>query len=276
MRKARSFVTWGVAVGVMMSVWSQALAAGESLKVSPVVDRIVAKKELIVGTAASMPPLNMTTKDGEVIGLEIDLARSFANAMEVKLSLSRMRFNELLPALEKGQVDMVLSAVTMTPQRNLKVAFVGPYFASGKSVLTKKKNVELVDEISKMNNPDKVLVALKGSTSQMFVERLIPKAKLVLADNYDQAVAALRNDQAVAMVADYPICMVSVYRYPDAGFATLSKPISYEPIGVALPANDPLLVNWVQNSLNFLEKTGEMENLMARWLKDSSWLNRLP
>jgi polar amino acid transport system substrate-binding protein len=276
MRKARSFVTWGVAVGVMMSLWSQALAAGESLKVSPVVDRIVAKKELIVGTAASMPPLNMTTKDGEVIGLEIDLARSFANAMEVKLSLSRMRFNELLPALEKGQVDMVLSAVTMTPQRNLKVAFVGPYFASGKSVLTKKKNVELVDEISKMNNPDKVLVALKGSTSQMFVERLIPKAKLVLADNYDQAVAALRNDQAVAMVADYPICMVSVYRYPDAGFATLSKPISYEPIGVALPANDPLLVNWVQNSLNFLEKTGEMENLMARWLKDSSWLNRLP
>jgi polar amino acid transport system substrate-binding protein len=276
MRKTRSFLTWGVAVGVMMSVWGQALAAGESMKVSPVLDRIVAKKELIVGTAASMPPLNMTTKDGEVIGLEIDLARSFANAMEVKLSLSRMRFNELLPALEKGQVDMVLSAVTMTPQRNLKVAFVGPYFASGKSVLTKKKNVELVDEISKMNNPDKVLVALKGSTSQMFVERLIPKAKLVLADNYDQAVAALRNDQAVAMVADYPICMVSVYRYPDAGFATLSKPISYEPIGVALPANDPLLVNWVQNSLNFLEKTGEMENLMARWLKDSSWLNRLP
>ena len=276
MRKSRSFVTWGVAVGLMMSLWGQALGAGESTKVSPVLDRIMAKKELKVGTAASMPPLNMTTKDGEIIGLEIDLARSFANAMEVKLTLSQMRFNELLPALEKGQVDMVLSGVTMTPQRNLKVAFVGPYFASGKSIVTKKKNVESVDELAKMNNPDKVLIALKGSTSQMFVEKLIPKAKLLLADDYDQAVASVRDDKAVAMVADYPICMVSVYRYPDAGFITLNRPISYEPIGVALPANDPLLVNWVQNSLNFLEKSGEMENLMVRWLKDTSWLSRLP
>jgi polar amino acid transport system substrate-binding protein len=121
-----------------------------------------------------------------------------------------------------------------------------------------------------------VLIALKGSTSQMFVERLIPKAKLVLADDYDQAVASVRNDKAVAMVADYPICVVSVHRYPDAGFITLGKPISYEPVGVALPANDPLLVNWVQNSLHFLEKSGEMEGLMVRWFKDTSWLSRLP
>lgn len=276
MRKARIFVTLGVALGLMMSMWGQVLGAGESAKVSPALDRIMARKELRVGTAASMPPLNMTTKDGEIIGLEIDLARAFANAMEVKLTLSQMRFNELLPALEKGQVDMVLSGMTMTPQRNLKVAFVGPYFASGKSIVTKKKNVESVDELAKMNNPDKVLIALKGSTSQMFVEKLIPKAKLLLADDYDQAVASVRDDKAVAMVADYPICMLSVYRYPDAGFITLNKPISYEPIGVALPANDPLLVNWVQNSLNFLEKTGEMDGIMVRWLKDNSWLSRLP
>jgi len=132
---------WGVVIGLVMSVWGQALRAGDSPTVSPVLDRIMAKKELIVGTAASMPPLNMTAKDGEIIGMEVDLARLFANAMEVKLTLSRMHFNQLLPALEKGQADMVLSGVTMTPQRNLKVAFVGPYFASGKSVLTKKKNV---------------------------------------------------------------------------------------------------------------------------------------
>ncbi len=276
MRRAKSLVTWGAAVGLVMSVWGQALGAGDSAKVSPVLNRIMAKKELKVGTAASMPPLNMMTKDGEIIGMEIDLARSFADAMEVKLTLSRMNFNELLPALEKGEVDMILSGVTMTPQRNLKVAFVGPYFASGKSVLTKKKNVESVDELSKMNHPDKVLVALKGSTSQLFVEKLIPKAKLVLTDNYDQAVDIVRDEKAVAMVADYPICVLSVHRYPDAGFITLGKPVSYEPIGVALPANDPLLVNWVQNSLNFLDKSGEIEGLMLRWFKDTSWLSRLP
>lgn len=275
MRKVSSLVALMVVLSLMI-VWGQVFAASESTSVSPVLDRILAKKELAVGTAASMPPLNMTTKDGQIIGMEVDLARLFAGSMDVKLTLKPMHFNDLLPALEKGQVDMVLSGMTMTPQRNLKVAFVGPYFASGKSVLTKLENVESVDELSKMNQPDKVLVALKGSTSQMFVERLLPKAKLVLADDYAQAVAMVRDNKAKAMVADYPICIVSVVRYPDAGLTTLGKPISYEPVGVALPANDPLLVNWVQNSLNFLEKTGEYEVLMQRWFKDTSWISRLP
>jgi len=275
MRKVRNFLVLMVAVG-LMTMWCQVFAADKSTRVSPVLDRILAKKELVVGTAASMPPLNMTTKDGQIMGMEVDLAQLFAGAMGVKLTLKPMHFNELLPALEAGQVDMVLSAMTMTPQRNLKVAFVGPYFASGKSILAKSANVESLNELSKMNNPDKVLVALKGSTSQMFVEKLMPRAKLELADDYDQAVAMVRNGKAQAMVADFPICMVSVYRYPEAGLATLTKPLMYEPLGIALPPNDPLLVNWVQNSLNFLEKTGELEALTERWFKDASWISRLP
>ncbi len=275
MRRAKFLITL-MGVVVLISVWGQALAAGQGTRISPVVDRIVAKKELVVGTAASMPPLNMTTKDGQIIGIEVDLARLFADGMGVKLTLKSMRFNDLLPALEAGQVDMVLSGMTMVPARNLRVAFAGPYFASGKSVLTKKANVESVDEIAKMNKPEKVLVVLKGSTSQMFVEKLMPKAKLVLSEDYDQGVRMLKDDKAVAMVADYPICQVSVYRYPDAGLVTLAKPISYEPIGIALPPNDPLLVNWVQNFLHALEKTGEMEHLLERWFKDTSWVSRLP
>ena len=279
MKEMKVKVSWFVVLMVvagLISVCGQVFAAGEGTRVSPVIDRIVAKKELVVGTAASMPPLNMTTKDGQIVGLEMDLARLFAEGMEVKLTLKPMRFNDLLPALAAGQVDMVLSGMTIVPARNLRVAFVGPYFASGKSILAKKANVESLDEIAKMNNPEKILVALKGSTSQMFVEKLMPKAKLVLADDYGQAVAMVRDDKAIAMVADYPICLVSVYRYPDAGLATLSKPISYEPIGVALPASDPLLVNWVQNFLNTLEKTGGMEGLVERWFKDASWISRLP
>ena len=275
MRKRIVVVALAVTVGLMVGL-GQVFAAGEIRSLSPVLDRIMAKKELVVGTAASMPPLNMTTKDGQIVGMEADLARYFADGMGVKLTLKPMRFNDLLPALEKGQVDVVLSAMTITPQRNLKVAFAGPYFASGKSILTKKANVESVDEIAKMNSPEKALVALKGSTSQMFVEKLMPKAKLVLADDYDQAVAAVNKDKAIAMVADYPICFVTVARYPDGGLATLTKPISYEPIGVALPASDPLLVNWVQNVFNFLEKTGELDALAQRWFRDTSWISRLP
>ena len=101
--------------------------------ISPVLDRIQQRGELVVGTAGSMPPLNMTTKDGRVIGIEPDLARYMASSMGVKLRIETMHFHELLPALEAGKVDMVLSGMTITGRRNLKAAFVGPYFISGKS-----------------------------------------------------------------------------------------------------------------------------------------------
>jgi polar amino acid transport system substrate-binding protein len=253
-----------------------AAAPAIGASVSPVIDRIVAKKELVVGTAATMPPLNMTTKDGQIIGFEADVAKIFASAMEVKLTLKSMHFDELLPALQAGTIDMVLSNMTMTPLRNLKVAFAGPYFESGKSILAKKANTAKLGSITDMNSPDKTLVALKGSTSQRFVEKLIPNAKLLLAEDYPQAVAMVREDKAMAMVADGPICLVSVYRYPDAGLTTLDKPLSYEPIGVALPANDPLLVNWVQNMILTIQKTGEMEILLQKWFKSAEWVKLLP
>jgi polar amino acid transport system substrate-binding protein len=270
-----SFIVLMVVV-TLISVWGQAFAADQSKKISPVLDRILTKKELVVGTAASMPPFNMTTKDGQIVGLEIDLANLIADAMNVKLTLKTIRFNDLLSALESGQIDMILSSMTITPGRNLKVVFVGPYFVSGKSILTKQANIDSMNEVSKINNPDKTLVALKGSTSQIFAEKIFFKAKLMLVEDYDRAVAVLREDKVQAMVADMPICQLTAYRYPDAGLTSLKNPLSWEPLGIAIPPNDLLLLNWLQNFLNTIEKDGSLATMGDRWFKDNSWISRLP
>jgi ABC-type amino acid transport substrate-binding protein len=130
-------------------------------------------------------------------------------------------------------------------------------------------------EVHQINNPGHTLTALKGSTSQMFAERFFPKAKLVLTDDYDQAVAMVRQNKAHAMVADFPICQVSVFRYPDAELATLKKPLFYEPLGMALLANDILFMNWLQNSLSTIERSGQMQALMEKWFEDASWVKQL-
>lgn len=243
---------------------------------APVLDRIAKKGELVVGTAASMPPLNMTTKEGEIIGFEIDIAGYMAEAMGVKLKIEPIPFPELLPALESGKVDMVLSGMTITGKRNLNVAFVGPYFTTGKAFLTKIETIAAATEASEINSPNTTLVALKGSTSQVFVENYIPLAKLVLTSSYDEAVDMVLKDEVGAMVADYPICAVSVMRHPDEGLLSVFTQLSYEAIGVAVPAGDPLLVNWVENFLRNLEGSGVLDALRVSWLKSSFWLQRLP
>ena len=275
MRKASSLVAL-MAGFFLVSGWVHLVSAAEITRVSPVIDRILAKKELVVGTAVDMPPLNMTTKEGQIIGVEADLAALFASGMSVKLTLKPIPFNDLLPALEAGQIDMVLSGMTITGQRNMKVAFVGPYISSGKSFLTKSQTLAAVTQATEVNSPDTTLVALRNSTSQQFVETLLPKATLTLVNTYDEGVKMVIEDKVKAMVADYPICVISVFRYPDKGLASLITPLTYEPIGVALPAKDPLLVNWAQNFLTTAETTGTLEGLKTKWFKDASWMTQLP
>ena len=242
---------------------------------SPVLDRIQSRGELVVGTMGNMPPLNMTSKDGEIFGLEPDLARLMAKAMNVKVKFVTKPFNELLPALQNGQVDMVLSGMTITPERNRKVAFIGPYFISGKAFLTKIKTIAYADEAKDANNPDTKIVALKGSTSQAFAEEYLDKTTLFTTGTYDEAVDMVLQDKAQAMIADYPICVVSVYRYPEAGLLSIVTQLTYEPIGIAIPANDPLLMNWTRNTLNNIEGSGILDELKLKWFTEGDWLNKL-
>lgn len=274
MRQWRGLVGCVATVALVLGILEVARAA-DAARVAPVLDRIVSKKELVVGMAADMPPLNMTLKDGSIVGLEVDLATLMAHGIGVKLTLKRVPFNDLLPALEAGQVDLILSGMTMTQLRNTRVAFAGPYFGSGKSILIKQENAAALRSIATMNSPDVALAALKGSTSQLFVERLIPKAKLVPTDDYDQAIAMVLDGKVQAMVADFPICNVSVFRYRDKGLTTLKSPLNYEPIGIAMLPTDPLLLNWAQNFVTYLLNSGELELLRQKWFEDASWLPQL-
>jgi polar amino acid transport system substrate-binding protein len=242
---------------------------------SPVIDRIQSRGELVVGTMGNMPPLNMTSKDGEIFGLEPDLARLLAEAMDVKVKFVTKPFNELLPALQNGEVDMVLSGMTITPERNRKVAFIGPYFISGKAFLTKEKTIAYADEAEDVNNPNTKIVALKGSTSQAFAEAFLDKATLFTTGTYDEAVDMVLQDKAHAMIADYPICIVSVFRYPEAGLLSVVTQLTYEPIGIAIPANDPLLMNWTRNALDNIEGGGILDELKLKWFAEGDWLDKL-
>ncbi|MDX1649900.1 MAG: transporter substrate-binding domain-containing protein, partial [Myxococcota bacterium] len=213
------------------------------------IERILREGELRVGMSGDQPPLNMTTKDGQLIGLEVALARALAENMGVEARFVTKPFPELLPALEAGEVDMVMSGLTITPKRNLRAAFVGPYFVSGKSVLTHPHTLEAVRRPADLNAPSFRVAALRGSTSAQFVERVLPDATLVTVDALDAGVAAVVSEEVDALIADYETCALAALRRPEEDLVYLRRPFTVEPIGIALPAEDPLLVNLIGNYL---------------------------
>jgi len=232
--------------------------------------------ELRVGLSGNQPPLNMADKNGEIIGLEVDLMKALAQSMGLTTRFVVKPFAELIPAIERGEVDVVISGMTITPERNARVAFVGPYFISGKSVLTKSAEIASADSATLLNNADQRYAVLAGSTSEAFVEQALPKAVSVPATDYDTAVQMVLDDEVDAMIADFPICQLSVMRHPEAGLSTLMTPFTIEPLGIALPADDPLLVNLIENYLNTLENTGLLVQFKAKWFSDGSWISELP
>jgi len=242
---------------------------------SPVLDRILSRGELRVGMSGDMPPLNMTTKEDKLIGLDADLAAIIADAMNVNLSLQSIPFAELLPALEAGRIDMIIANMTITPERNLKAVFVGPYFVSGKGLLTKRSTLVTVERVEELNSPEFTFVTLAGSTSELVARSGAPQAKLLTAANQEQAVQLVIDGGADALIADFPICVVAAFRYRDAGLVAANTPITYEPIGIAIPRGDPHLVNWLENVLDGLGKAGVMKVLKKKWFGEPKWVDQL-
>jgi len=192
----------------------------------------------------------MKARSGKLIGFEVDVANALTAAMGVKLK--QKPFAELLPALERGEVDLVMSGMTMTPERSLKFNFAGPYYVSGKSILTKSNELAGHSEAAAFNKEGLTLVALEGSTSEAFVRNILSKATPLTAPDYDAAVKRVAEGKAQAMVADLPAIVVILARSPDKGLMTPGALLTMEPIGIALPAGDPQLETLIAGLLSDL------------------------
>jgi len=243
---------------------------------SPILDRIAASGVLRVGMSGDQAPMNATARSGQLIGLEVDLANLLAAGMDVKVELVTKPFPELLPALKAGEVDIVMSGMTITRERTASVSFVGPYMVSGKSILTKSTILAAADEAGDVNKASLTVTTLENSTSQSFVEKNMPDVKLVTSKDYDSAVKMVVNGEADALVADMPVCVLSVMRYPGADLVTLTQPFTIEPIGIALSAEDAQFLNLIENYFRTLEGMGVTQQLRTKWLENDSWIAALP
>ena len=244
--------------------------AGDTLQ------RVIDFQILKVGMSGNQPPMTMTNREGGLMGFDVDLARALAVAMKVKLEIKPMPFGELMTALEKNEIDMVLSNMSITPERTERVSFVGPYMMSGMSILTKSSVLGKISSTEEFNRKGLKLLAVSNSTNAAFIKSVAPEATLIEIASYDEGVTMVIDGKADAMVADMTQCILAVMRFPDAGLSTLEKPLTVEPVGIAVNKDDRQFFNLVDNYLRAYEKTGVLTQLRKKWFEDKSWVAALP
>lgn len=255
-----------LAISILLLIFSLP-AAGQQ-----VLSAIIKKGEIRIGMTGNQPPYSMKSKSGELIGYEVDLANALATNMGVKLKLVEMPFSDLIGALKTGKIDAIMSGMTITPERNLSALFAGPYVLSGKSILTRSSKIAEFTGDKTASEKKFKIVSLKGSTSEEFVKKFMPKHELIVVNNYNEGVDMILKDQADAMVADKPICVITLLKNQGKDLVITEEPLTIEPIGVALPPGDPQFLNLVENYLSSLQLSGTLPLLEKKWFNDGAWM----
>ncbi|MFC1689727.1 substrate-binding periplasmic protein [Pseudomonadota bacterium] len=241
-----------------------------------VLKRVIKNGHIRVGMTGNQPPMNVKSRTGAFIGLEVDLANIMAKALGVRLMMVPKPFPELLAALNNGEVDMVMSNMSITPERTLMVSFVGPYMLSGRSILTRSSLLARASSPSDLNRPDIKVAAIANSTGQRLAEQYLPNTKLITTWNYDDAVRMVKEGEVDVVIADMTVCKLAVMQNPEANLLTLAAPLNIEPVGIAVSREDLQFQNLISNMLDGIEDTGMLDQLRKKWLEDDSWISDLP
>ena len=169
-------------------------------------DVVLKRDKLIVGTYSTSPPLAYVDDKGDLVGFEIDLAHQLAKDLlgdENKLELVVMQSDGRFPAVLSGKIDCGMCSTTITPDRAVRIAFTQPYIDSGGTVLARKD--ANISNLAQLNDPKFSYAILNVPPAIERAKMVIPKVKMVLLDSPSALFLAVKTGRATAFSIDKPI-----------------------------------------------------------------------
>ena len=241
-------------------------------------NKIIQRGELRVGLEPGYMPFEMKDKKGRLIGYDVDMAKAMAKAMGVKVKFVPISFDGIIAGLLTNKFDIIISGMTITQQRNLKVNFSDSYIVVGQTMLLNKK---LKDEVTKAKDLDKeqyTITAKLGQTGEIVAKKFFKNAKVITFDTEAEAVSEVLNGRASAFINDQPYNVMFMDSKGKGKLVHLDTSLTYEPLGFAIKKGDPDFKNWLNN---FLRQTKEdkvanlHERLYKKWFVDTRWLKKV-
>jgi polar amino acid transport system substrate-binding protein len=162
---------------------------------------------LRVGMDLTYPPFEMQDPAGNPDGVGVRMAEALAARMGRELKIVPMEFSGLIPALQTGNVDLVLSSMTATDERRQTIDFSDPYAFTGLALLVRKDSaIQSIDDLKSTGRP---LTAKTATTGQTWIQQNLPDAKLVVFEDQTACVLEVVQGRADAFVYD----QLSIYQY---------------------------------------------------------------
>jgi polar amino acid transport system substrate-binding protein len=265
-----------VAAGLLLWLGASALMAADvELAKKSTLEQILQKGELRVGFEAGYMPFEMTDKTGNFVGFDIDVAKEMAKAMGVKFVPVNTAWDGIIPALETDKFDIIMSGMTVTQERNLKINFASPYIIVGQAILVNKKHQAAIKSYKDLNDPKYTVTSKLGTTGEQAVKRMIPKAAYKSFETEPEAALEVVNGKADAFVYDLPYCVVFMAKQGADKLVFLDKPFTFEPLAWAIRKGDPDFLNWLDNFLRQIQNDGRYDAIYQKWIKSTDWIKNV-
>jgi polar amino acid transport system substrate-binding protein len=235
-------------------------------------EKILESGELRVGFESGYMPFEMTNTAGNFVGFDIDMAKEMAKAMGVKFVPVNTAWDGIIPALLTNKFDILMSGMTVTQERNLKVNFADPYIIVGQTILINKKHAGEVKSYRDLNDAKYTITSKLGTTGEQAVQRKIPKAKYKSFETESEAAMEVVQGKADAFVYDLPYCVVFMAQQGGESLVFLDEPFTYEPLAWAVKRGDPDFLNWLNNFLRQVKNDGRYERIYNKWITSTEWI----
>jgi ABC-type amino acid transport substrate-binding protein len=219
--------------------------------------------ELIVGTDAAYPPFeNVNTETGEIEGFDIDLLNAIAAKAGFTPVYQNVPFDTIFTNLAAGQYDIVISATTITEERQQTVLFSNPYFAAAQVLTVRAADAETITSVEALAG--RKVGVQKGTTGADFAKSL-GGFEVVEYETTPEAMRALANGDVDAVIADDAPSKTILLNNPELNLAITVEALTVEYYGIAVRLECTELIEAINAALAEVIKEGTYAEIYRRY-----------
>lgn len=221
------------------------------------------KKELIVGLSAEYAPYEFHAMiDGKdtISGFDVEIAKEIAKDMNCKLVIKEMEFKSLISALKAGQIDMIISGMNPTPEREKEVDFSEIYYEARHGVLIREKDKEKYTELSDLYG-DKVGLQL-GSTQQEVGEALVKDGDFKLLANINNLILELKTGKVNSVITEKPVAQMAIATNKELTLSDIDINDGITGTAVAVKKDSTELLESINTTIKRLKDENRIEELV--------------
>jgi len=228
---------------------------------------LVAPSESIlrVGVSTNAPPL-IFKQDQRIVGLEADLAKRFAKYLGKSVYFIELEWKDQIPALLENRIDIIMSGMTVTALREVRIAFSNSYFKSGQMALIRSEEAGRFLTGFYSVTKSSAIGVIENTTGAFFVREHFGYAKQMEFKTSTEAIEDLIDGKIDMFIHDAPIILYLASENETRGVTPLLTLLTEEYLAWGIRKTDPALLASANGFLQKLETDGELKPMLKRWI----------